>query len=162
MWSMLLYIRGLQFFTVFGISLWIKRRMIDIGRKKTFYFLQNVWKCTVFLRLHLKFAKSVIMTQNIFFVKIVNMGIKKRRILCWFPIRKNENTQNSHSFLAIASFRDICLSLHRRIWNQHKILRCYLSYFFANIYHSPFDSRKFWNIEAPYRTLGTSDFDKIS
>jgi hypothetical protein len=26
----------------------IKRRMIDIGKKITFYFLQNVWKCTVF------------------------------------------------------------------------------------------------------------------
>jgi hypothetical protein len=26
----------------------ITRRMIDIGKKITFYFLQNVWKCTVF------------------------------------------------------------------------------------------------------------------
>ncbi len=42
----------------------IKRRMIDIGKKITFYFLQNVWKCTVFSHLHLKFAKSAIMTQK--------------------------------------------------------------------------------------------------
>ncbi len=64
----------------------IKRRMIDIGKKITFYFLQNVWKCTVFLHLHLKYAKSA-MTQKFFFLKNINMGIKKRRILCWFQIR---------------------------------------------------------------------------
>ena len=36
---------------------------------------------------------------------------------------KNKNIQNSHSFLALAFFRGICLSRHQRIWNQHKILR---------------------------------------
>jgi hypothetical protein len=36
------YIRGLQFYTFFGISTGITRRMIDIGKKITFYFLQNV------------------------------------------------------------------------------------------------------------------------
>jgi hypothetical protein len=30
--------RGLQFYTIFGNSLGIKRRMIDIGKKITFYF----------------------------------------------------------------------------------------------------------------------------
>jgi hypothetical protein len=34
--------RGLQFSTFFGISTGITRRMIDIGKKITFYFLQNV------------------------------------------------------------------------------------------------------------------------
>jgi hypothetical protein len=93
---------------------------------------------------------------------------------------KNENTQNSHSFLAIAFIRGICLSRYQRIWKQHKILRFFIpvlifstkkffgsqitialfaklkanakklynfkhfakskKYFFANIYHSPFDS----------------------
>ncbi len=38
-------------------------------------------------------------------------------------MHKNKNSQNSHSFLALAFFRDICLSRHQRIWNQHKILR---------------------------------------
>ncbi len=38
-------------------------------------------------------------------------------------MHKNENTQNSHSFLALFFFRGICLSRHQRIWNQHKILR---------------------------------------
>jgi hypothetical protein len=88
-------------------------------------------------------------------------------------MHKNENTQNSNSFLAI------CLSGHQKILNLHKILgflvtqsdiyeekfffvilalfedfKCKCeknctfsnilqkvkSYFFANIYHSPFDS----------------------
>jgi hypothetical protein len=34
-----LCIRGLQFYTFFGISTGITRRMIDIGKKLTFYFL---------------------------------------------------------------------------------------------------------------------------
>ncbi len=38
-------------------------------------------------------------------------------------MHKNENSQNSHSFLALAFFRGFCLSRHQRIWNQHKILR---------------------------------------
>jgi hypothetical protein len=33
---------GLQFYTFFGISIGITRRLIDIGKKITFYFLQNV------------------------------------------------------------------------------------------------------------------------
>ncbi len=37
-------------------------------------------------------------------------------------MHKNENTQNLHSFLALAFFRGICLSRHQQIWNQHKIL----------------------------------------
>ncbi len=34
--------RGLQFYTFFGISIGITRRLIDIGEKITFFFLQNV------------------------------------------------------------------------------------------------------------------------
>ncbi len=66
----------------------IKRRMIDIGKKITFYFLQNVWKCTVFFAFAftVKYAKSAIMTQKKIFLKNINMGIKKRRILCWSQI----------------------------------------------------------------------------
>jgi hypothetical protein len=51
--------------------------MIDIGKKITFYFLQNVRKCTFFSHLHLKYAKSAIMTQKKFFFKNIIMGIKK-------------------------------------------------------------------------------------
>ncbi len=38
-------------------------------------------------------------------------------------MHKNKNTQNSHSFLALAFFRGICLRRHQRIWDQHKVLR---------------------------------------
>ncbi len=97
-----------------------------------------------FSHLHLKYAKSAIMTQKFFSWKISIWVSKKCKILCWFQIRwcrlsempltkvkskkprkmhKNEKTQNSHSFLAPAFFRGICLSRHQRIWNQHKILR---------------------------------------
>jgi hypothetical protein len=36
---------------------------------------------------------------------------------------QNKNTQNWHSFFAIAFFRGLCLSQHQRILDQHKILR---------------------------------------
>jgi hypothetical protein len=48
--------------------------MIDIGKKITFYFLQNV---QFFSHLHFKIAKSANMTQKIFFLKNINMGIQK-------------------------------------------------------------------------------------
>jgi hypothetical protein len=38
----MMYSRGLQFYTFFEISIGIKRRIVDIGKKITFYFLQNV------------------------------------------------------------------------------------------------------------------------
>ncbi len=72
--------RGLQFYTFFGISIWITWRMIDIGKKITFYFLQNVWKCTFFSHLHFKITKSAIMTQKKIFLKNINIGIKKTLI----------------------------------------------------------------------------------
>ncbi len=51
--------------------------MIDIGKKITFYFLQNVWNVQFFSHLHLKYAKSAIMTQKFFFLTNIIMGIKK-------------------------------------------------------------------------------------
>ncbi len=209
-----LYSRGLQFYTFFGISIGITRRMIDIGKKIAFYFLQNVWKYTVFSHSHFKLAKSAILTQKNFFLKISIWVSKKSRILCWFQICwcrlsemhltkvKSKKPQKKCTktkvlkirivFLALAFVRGICLSRHQGIWNQHKILRfldtyidifkekyfwviialfailkceceknCTFSnilqkvktYFFANIYHSPCDSHKVWNIEGPYCTV---------
>jgi hypothetical protein len=70
--------KGLQFYTFLGISLGIKRRNDRYWQKITFYFFQNVWKCTVFSHLHLKFVKSAIMTLIKFFVeKKNNLGTKK-------------------------------------------------------------------------------------
>ncbi len=55
-------------------------------------------------------------------------------------MHKIENTQNLHSFLALAFFRGICLSRHQRIWNQHKILR----FFYTHI--DIFQEKNFWFI----------------
>ncbi len=51
--------------------------MIDIGKKITFYFLQMFENVQFFSHMHLKYAKSAIMTQKKFFLKNINMGIKK-------------------------------------------------------------------------------------
>jgi hypothetical protein len=73
-----LLIRGLQFYTFFGISIGIKRRMIDNGKKITFYFLQIFENVQFFSHLHFKIAKSAIMTPKKFFLKNINMVIKNR------------------------------------------------------------------------------------
>ncbi len=57
-------------------------------------------------------------------------------------MHKNENTQNSPSFLVLAFFRGICLSWHQRIWNQHKI-----QHFFIPILIF-FKKKFFWVIAA--------------
>ncbi len=62
-------------------------------------------------------------------------------------MHKNENTQNSHSFLALAFFRGICLSRHQRIWNQHKILR------FLDILIYWYFSKKFWGHNSTFCNL---------
>ncbi len=122
-----------------------------------------------FSHLHFKNAKSAIITQKKFFLQIINMGIKKLRILCWFQIRwcrlsemtltkvkskknhekmhKNENTQNLHSFLGPTFFRGICLSRHQRIWNQHKILGFFIPILIF------FKKKFFWFIIALFTIL---------
>ena len=62
-------------------------------------------------------------------------------------MHKNENTQNSHSFLAVAFFKGICLSRHQRIWNQHKILRFFIP---ITIF---FKKKNFWVIIALFGFL---------
>ncbi len=94
--------------------------------------MQNVWKCIVFLAFAFKIAKSAIMTQTIFFLKNINTGIKNTQNFMLISnslmpafwnapnklkaknhekMHKNEKTQNSHSFLALAFFRGICFSI---------------------------------------------------
>jgi hypothetical protein len=142
---LLMYLRGLQFYTFFGISIGITRRMIDIGKKITFYFLQNVWKCIVFFAFAFKVCKKCYYYLKNFFFEKYHYGYQKNAefyadfkfIDAGFQkcsqqklkaknhekMHKIENTQKSHSFLALAFFRGICLSRHQWIWNQHKILR---------------------------------------
>jgi hypothetical protein len=50
--------------------------MIDIGKKKLFTFCKMFENVQFFSHLHLKHAKSAIMTQTFFFLKNINMGIK--------------------------------------------------------------------------------------
>jgi hypothetical protein len=97
-----------------------------------------------FSHLHLKYGKIAIMTEKKIFLQNINLGIKKRRILCWFqirgcrlkqmPLKKLEpknyaNFEYSRfcafvrGFLLLTFVRGISESLHQRIWNQYKILR---------------------------------------
>ncbi len=119
-------------------------RKIDIGKKITFYFLQNVWKCTVFFAFAFKVWKKCYYDPKKFFLTNIIMGIKKRRILCWFQIRWCRLKQMPlkiarakkpcefwvfsflcifRGFLLLTFVRCISESRHQRIWNQHKILR---------------------------------------
>ncbi len=71
-----------------------------------------------FSHLHLKYTKSAIMTQKFLFLKNINMGIKKTQnfmLISNSLMHKNEKTQYSHSFLALAFFRGFCLSRHQQI-----------------------------------------------
>ncbi len=65
--------RGLQFYTFFGISIGIKRRLIDIAKKIPFSF----WKCTVFFAFAFKLCKKCYYDPKTFFLKNINMGTQK-------------------------------------------------------------------------------------
>jgi hypothetical protein len=69
--------RGLQFYNFFGISIGIKWRMIAIGKKITFYFLQNVWKCTVFFAFAFKVCKKCYYDPKKFFLEKFHYGNQK-------------------------------------------------------------------------------------
>jgi hypothetical protein len=113
-----------------------KRRMIDIGKNLTFYFRKMFENAQFFRILHLKCAKSAIMSQTNFFVKNINMGIKKE---CYAdfkfldadlnkcPLKKGSSLKYEFlvfSFLCIFSCFFLLLTLFKRIFeNQHKILR---------------------------------------
>ncbi len=75
--SYYIYSRGLQFYTFFGISIGIKRRLIDIAKKITFYFLQNVWKCTVFFAYAFKVCKKCYYDPKKFFLEEYQYGYQK-------------------------------------------------------------------------------------
>jgi hypothetical protein len=51
--------------------------MIDIGKKITFYFLQNVQKCTVFFAFAFKVCKKCYYDPKKLFLENIIMGIKK-------------------------------------------------------------------------------------
>ena len=173
-----IYTRGLQCFKLNGNQTendWY-------GEKKTFYFLQNVWKCTVFFAFAFKVCKKCYYDPKKIF-------LEKYQYWYQMPLKnpKPKNYANFEyfrctffrGFLLLTFVGGISESRHQRIWNQHKILRFFdthndsfqekkfwviialfayfkckceknckfsnilqkvKSYFFANIYHSPFDS----------------------
>ncbi len=194
--------RGLQCFKLNGNQTENDR----YWQKNSFLLFAKCLKMYSFFSLfHLKYAKSAIITQTIFFWKISIWVTKKRRILCLFQIRwcrlKQMPLKKARAkklckfwvfrfcaffrgFLLLTFVEGISESRHQRIWNQHKILRFFdtypiliffkekifwviialfayckckceknctfsnilqkeKSYFFDNIYHSPFDSN--WN-----------------
>ena len=82
--KVILYIRGLQCFKLNGNHTendryWQKNNFLLFAKCLKMY--------SFFSHLHLKYAKSAIMTQKNFSCKISIWVSKKRRILCWFQIR---------------------------------------------------------------------------
>jgi len=51
--------------------------MIDIAKKITFYFLQNVWKCTVFFAFAFKVCKKCYYDPKHFFLEKYQYGYQK-------------------------------------------------------------------------------------
>jgi hypothetical protein len=137
--------RGLQFYTFFGISIGITRRTIDTGKKTTPHPPQNARKCTAppasasqdrkkchhdpkknppekHQYGHQKHAEPHADPKS------ADAGSHKRpqqkpKAKNHEKRHKNQNTQNSHSLLALTPPRGTCLSRHQRIRNQHKTPR---------------------------------------
>ncbi len=70
--------------TFWGISIGIKRRMIDIGKKIRFWFLQTVWKR--FLCVYVQSSPKTLKWPQQMCGQKIEIGNKKRRHLCWFQI----------------------------------------------------------------------------
>jgi hypothetical protein len=126
--------------------------MVDIDKKITFYFLLNVWKCTVFFRICICVTQNFMLISNSLMPAFRRAPKKSQKQKTTKKCTKNENTQNSHSFLALALFRGICLSRHQRIWNQHKILRYFDTH--IDIFQENFflgHNSTFWNLKMQMR-----------
>jgi hypothetical protein len=94
----------------------IKRRMIDIDKKITFYFLQNVGKCTVFFAFAFKVCKKCYYDPKNFFLEKYQYGYQKK-----LEPKNYANFENFrfcaffHGFLLITFVRGISESRHQRI-----------------------------------------------
>ncbi len=78
-----LSIRGLQCFKLNGNQTENDR----YWQKNNFLLFANCLKMYSFFAFAFKVCKMCYYDPKIFFFKNINMGIKKRRILCWFQIR---------------------------------------------------------------------------
>ncbi len=131
---------NVQFYTFLEFK-WISNKVLYILAKKiSFYFLQNVWKSTVFAHLHSKLTKVLIWPKKLSCCKKFLMGIKKR----WFQIRwcskkvmskkpwqnlSKLKTQNS-DICCLYIFMSLFQSRHQQIWNHQKILLFWYPYCF--------------------------------
>ena len=119
--------------------------MVDIGKKITFFFLQNVWKCTVFFAFAFKECKKCYYDPKFFFLEKYQDGYQKSQNFMLISnslmptqtkaLKKKlepKNHANFENFRFCAFFRGFLLltfvrgiseSRHQRIWNQHKIMR---------------------------------------
>jgi hypothetical protein len=147
--SSFIFLKGCSCCTLGGFNvsnlMGIKRRMIDIGKKITFYFLQNVWNCTDFFAFAFKVCKKCYYDPKHFFLEKYQCGYRKNAEfyadfkfvdanLNKCPLKKLEQKNHANleyfrfcayfrGFLLLTFVRGISESLHQWIWNQHKILR---------------------------------------
>ncbi len=73
LWTHTYTLGGFNVSNLMGIT----RRKIDIGKKITFYFLQNVWKCTVFFAFAFKVCKKCYYDPKFFFLENYHYGYQK-------------------------------------------------------------------------------------
>ncbi len=122
---------------------------MDIARGAAFCLLRSVWGCMVFFAFAFGVCGECCYGPERFFLGGCQYGYRGDAGFCaGFGVRwcrlsevpltevkskettkkmhKNENTQNSHSFLALAFLGGICLGRHRRIWDRRRVLRFFV------------------------------------
>ncbi len=122
--------------------IWIQTENDSYWQKWSFYFLQNIWKCSVFEHLHI-FAKSTNLTPKYVSPNKINIEYQKTLNFMLITISLNWAWKNvlakswrqklrhlyvipalhSSMLFAYNFFRNICLNPYQRIFNWHKILR---------------------------------------
>ncbi len=69
--------KGFEFYISFVISKGFKRRMKLLAKQRSFYFLQNVWKCTGFWAYAFKICKNCLYDPKILFSTKIQYGVPK-------------------------------------------------------------------------------------
>ncbi len=145
LWNRWLHIRGLQCFKLNGNHTENDR----YWQKKNFLLFAKCLKMYSFFRVCILRLQKVLLWPKKISWKISIWVIKKRRILCWFKIRwcrlKQMPLKKARAkklcefwvfpfcpffrgFLHLTFVRGISESRHQHIWNQHKILRFFITH----------------------------------